>query len=305
MSDFTFKEFLTGILKFNDENVMHIGFNSDTEDIIITNWNAVADTAKTLQTNLNGGGGGGITPDGIATGAEPSGDIELLTTTEIIEDAFKGDVNITSVRGDLVTKINKEAFYGCTGLTSINFPALINVQNEAFRSTAITELDLPLVTTTGQAAFGTMPKLKKVFLKAVVVPANYMLDACPLLETVVMPGCSGFSVGLFRNCTSLQKVDLGGDVAGGYGGSSATCTGTAAFNVLVIRNSHLKTLSDTNIFNGSCFAVTGTGGDIYVPSALISTYESATNWSALNATYKAIEGSYYETHYVDGTEIPA
>ena len=60
MSDFTFKEFLTGILKFNDENVMHIGFNSDTEDIIITNWNAVADTAKTLQTNLNGGSGGAV-----------------------------------------------------------------------------------------------------------------------------------------------------------------------------------------------------------------------------------------------------
>ena len=46
---------------------------------------------------------------------------------------------------------------------------------------------------------------------------------------------------------------------------------------------------------------------VYVPSALISTYQSATNWSGYvndgTVTFAAIEGSIYETQYADGTPI--
>lgn len=46
---------------------------------------------------------------------------------------------------------------------------------------------------------------------------------------------------------------------------------------------------------------------LYVPSALISSYQSASNWATILAragkNIAAIEGSIYETQYADGTPI--
>jgi hypothetical protein len=46
------------------------------------------------------------------------------------------------------------------------------------------------------------------------------------------------------------------------------------------------------------FASGGTGGTVYVPQALITEYQNATNWSTLYAggtcNFVAIEGSEYE-----------
>lgn len=43
---------------------------------------------------------------------------------------------------------------------------------------------------------------------------------------------------------------------------------------------------------------------IYVPSSLISSYQSATNWSTLDPTiFHAIEGSQYEHYYANGVPI--
>lgn len=59
--------------------------------------------------------------------------------------------------------------------------------------------------------------------------------------------------------------------------------------------------------NGTPFASGGTGGTLYVPNALKSSYQSASNWSTIlgyaTNSIQAIEGSYYETHYADGTVI--
>lgn len=71
-----------------------------------------------------------------------------------------------------------------------------------------------------------------------------------------------------------------------------------AFNTLVLYNESLCKLSNIGVFNDTPFASGGTGGTLYVPSALISTYQSATNWSTIlgyaSNQIKAIEGSEWE-----------
>ena len=69
-------------------------------------------------------------------------------------------------------------------------------------------------------------------------------------------------------------------------------------------------------FTGTPFASGGTGGTIYIPKSLYdhlddgtsSDYKAATNWSTIDGygtiTWAKIEGTYYETHYADGTLIP-
>lgn len=53
MSDFTFKDNLSGIIRFNDANVFTIGFDADTEDITITKTDDETGTTKTLNINMN------------------------------------------------------------------------------------------------------------------------------------------------------------------------------------------------------------------------------------------------------------
>ena len=79
-------------------------------------------------------------------------------------------------------------------------------------------------------------------------------------------------------------------------------------STLILRSAAgVVTLGNTNVFSGSPFASNGSGGTLYVPQALISTYQSATNWSTIlgytNNQILPIEGSIYETQYADGTPV--
>ena len=72
------------------------------------------------------------------------------------------------------------------------------------------------------------------------------------------------------------------------------------FNKLAIyRSDAVVPLDNINAFANTPFASGGAGGTLYVPSALISSYQSATNWSTIigyaNNSIQAIEGSEFQT----------
>ena len=66
-------------------------------------------------------------------------------------------------------------------------------------------------------------------------------------------------------------------------------------------------LVNINAFTNTPFASGKAGGTLYVPSALVSEYQAATNWSTIlgysTNSIAAIEGSEYENAYADGTSI--
>lgn len=87
-----------------------------------------------------------------------------------------------------------------------------------------------------------------------------------------------------------------------------TFTNDTVLKTLVLRqSSHILPLFNVNAFNGTPFASGGSGGTLYVPSAQISSYQAATNWSTIlgyaNNQILPIEGSIYETQYADGTPV--
>ena len=106
----------------------------------------------------------------------------------------------------------------------------------------------------------------------------------------------------FRQCSTLQAIDFN------YGNLyDNTFAGDSNLTTIVMRSTTLVPLGRVNAFTSTPFASGGTGGTIYVPSALIDSYKAATNWSALDGygtvTWTAIEGSQYENYYADGTAI--
>lgn len=84
---------------------------------------------------------------------------------------------------------------------------------------------------------------------------------------------------------------------------------TSCKNTLILRRSQsIVTLGRTDAFYSAVWGSSGTGGKLYVPQTLISSYQEADNWSTLlsysNNQILAIEGSEYENYYADGSLIP-
>lgn len=87
----------------------------------------------------------------------------------------------------------------------------------------------------------------------------------------------------FRNCSKLESVDLG-MVTSIAANAFTTCS---ALVTLILRSDVVCTLANTNAFTGTPMA-SGTGY-VYVPSALIDTYKTATNWATYTEQFRAIE----------------
>ena len=99
-------------------------------------------------------------------------------------------------------------------------------------------------------------------------------NACRLLEDADIGNTAAIAANAFVNCNKLQTLILRK--------SDAICT---LANVSAFTNTPMR-------------GYNGLSGTIYVPSALISTYQTATNWSTIYGegyvTFTAIEGSQYE-----------
>lgn len=228
--------------------------------------------------------GGGYSADEIAMGTI-SGDI-ILTTTTIRNSAFEG-TNITSVYSDSVTTIRSRSacFRNCKQLKSVSFPNLTDgwATSDFFNGcSALTDVNLP-----------KLDWMHSSFLRY-----------CTSLELGVFPKVTGLNAWCFNGDTNLHTLDFGAlEAINNYDEFSKS-----NLSVLIIRTtSKVCTLGNAGSFSNTPFASNGTGGKLYVPQSLISSYQSANNWSTIlgytNNQILPIEGSYYETHYADGTPI--
>ena len=199
-------------------------------------------------------------------------------------DILSGELSGEYTNEDVIYLKNNALSYE-PFLTKVNFPNLETVNGNAlYNCQRLAEINLP--------------KLRKA-------TTNYNFASCPLLERFVAPSIYGvFGAFSFQYDRALSIVDCGGSFDG-FGGQ--VFTGCSVLKTLILRPASLVSLGNINNFNSTPFASGGTGGTLYVPQSLISSYQSATNWSTIlgyaNNQILPIEGSIYETQYADGTPI--
>lgn len=147
----------------------------------------------------------------------------------------------------------------------------------------------------GDSAFERCLMLKIVdFPNATSIGASafYM---CENLENVKFPAVTDFTgTYAFYQCKNLKVADF--SVLGSiYSYAFYNCT---ALDTLILRNTSVCTLSGSTALGYTPLGAGGTGGTVYVPQALIESYQTASNWSALyeggTCNFVAIEGSEYE-----------
>lgn len=184
------------------------------------------------------------------------------------------------------TRIGNYAFRECTALKTISAPNAVEVAEDAFENCyAVESISLPEVTKIGPVSF----------LRTGLQSAHKPIVVLPKLTT--MTGRGQFKFGGF------SAVDIGpGCAALGsdcFYNNAAQPAGTVTPILILRRTAGVVTAGNGDAINGV--------SDVYVPSALISSYTSASNWSTKisggSITLHAIEGSIYENAYADGTPI--
>lgn len=247
-------------------------------------------------------GGGGITPTGtkqisITENGTITEDVTNYANAEITVNVSSGGTDtlgemlgntLTTYTNNTVTSIPSHAFANVTSLQNIELGAVSQIKTNAFQ----------YCTNLISAKFVSATEL-----------SNLCFDGCSKLPLIVLPNFNHSNTATLRGCSLLKTVDLGNSnssSSGAYIGQQVFQNDTV-LDTIVLRFPFTITLQNVNSFNNTPFASGGTGGTIYVPSSLISSYQSANNWSTLygygTVTFTAIEGSIYEAAYADGTPI--
>ena len=95
------------------------------------------------------------------------------------------------------------------------------------------------------------------------------------LTNVIFPNLLTLQAYAFQGCSNLTTVDIGGQCS-----INGAFNGCSKMDALILRNTNnICTLTSSSALSGSKIA-TGFGG-VYVPDTLLSTYKSASNWSAI------------------------
>jgi len=173
--------------------------------------------------------------------------------TSIGNSAFYGCTNLTSCTiGNSVTSIGDNAFYNCNRLTSIDIPSSVtSIGTRAFWGcSSITSCTIGSgVTNIGEGAFTQCSGLTSIDIPS----------------SVTSIGTFAFSV-----CISLTSCTIGSGVTSIGQAAFGGCSGLTSATVRAITPPTLG----TNAFDSNA-----SGRKIYVPSASVDTYKTATNWS--------------------------
>jgi len=234
--------------------------------------------------------------------------INAPNVTTIGTYAFSGS-KLVSADFPNATSVGDYAFSSATSLTSVSLPKITSVSQYTLNGiNTLTSLDLPKLTSIGYRAFANVNVTSGLYLPALTSIGNQPFQGCTS-QIIVLPAIVNIGTAdsnfTFQSSTA-KTLDFGKNAAKIMGSVFGSM---ASLKTIIIRNENAITaLNKVNAFDGTPFASGGAGGTIYVPSALISSYQSATNWSTVHGygtiTWAAIEGSQYENYYANGIPVP-
>ena len=241
----------------------------------------------------------GVSGNYVGSGGDTSLEDSVITRT------------ISSYTNDRVTSIGNYAFCSCRSLTTVSFPVATSIGNYAFCScTSLTTVSFPVATYIGISAFYNCTSLTTVSFPDATSISSYAFYYCTSLTTVSFPAATTIGGSAFRYCTSLTTASF--PVATSIGSQAflnctslttvsfpdATSIGNAAFRQcynlksLYLTGSSLCRLNHSTAFTstpiGGYSTSAGTYGSIYVPTSLLTSYQTATNWTYFSSRFVGV-----------------
>lgn len=230
-------------------------------------------------------------PDGYI---KPSGTKTIEENGEhIVTEYEKVSVNVPIPEGYIQPSGEKEITQNGThdvaeyASVVVSVAGSTNTESEevaALLGNTMTVLDNNLVTSLRTRACQGATNLITVNLPLVTSLGSYAFYSCSGLETATLPKLTSVSTQAFYGCSKLKHADCG-NLANI---SAQTFNACSALTELILRKTgSICTLSNVNAVNNTPIGK-GTGY-VYVPSSLVDSYKSATNWSGFADQFRAIE----------------
>lgn len=206
--------------------------------------------------------------------------LSLANCKVIHQNAFVHAIHLSEIYLPKCTTIYSYAFVECSALTELSLPKCQVIHTFAF--TACTRLEtanLPACLGIGSSAFISCTSLKTVSL-----PVCQLIQSRAFMQTAlteaVLPECSFVDKSVFMSCTRLSMVSLPKCTSIEHG-AFLSCWGLTSLYLL---GSSVPALSDWAFGStpiGGYSSYVGQYGSVYVPSSLVSAYQTATNWSSI------------------------
>jgi hypothetical protein len=203
-------------------------------------------------------------------------------TDPLTLDQMAEEISGISVNDDYLGKlINKQVTELVSKSANGTIPQIFQEGNTNLR-----RIDMPLVKKIGSSAFAKCEYLQDLNLPSVTEVDSAAFNACNSLTKVYFPNLekiTGWGY-VFSACNKLARAyfpKLTSIVA------PVGFSNDALLTVFVLGASSVCTLSNSDIFSNTPIAK-GTG-HIYVKKSLLSSYQSASNWSVYSSQFRAIE----------------
>lgn len=212
--------------------------------------------------------------DGLITGTLTSYTNDRVESVKSY--AFYENVNLQQASLPNCKAVDRYAFAACTNLTSVNLPQVETINERGFyNNKKLAEIVMPKVKTIRPYAL-YYSAIKSVDAPMLTDISSNAFENCKSLTDVRIPALARTNTQIFYGCTALQTADIGKVETNMF----SNCP---KFTTLILRSATLVNLTSTNTFTKTPFAIGGTGGVCLVPTAIVESYETATNWSALYA----------------------
>lgn len=235
-------------------------------------------------------------------------------------------VSLTKIDFPLVKTIGMYAFQSCDEITEIRLPSLKTAGAYCFQRcdglTMIDENSFPLLETIEERLFEYCYALNKVELSSNVKTINeYAFNSCTGLNSISMPEVETISDGVFYNCnnfqyrltlkkiitigsnafyscTSLRSIDLGENISSIGNTAFYSCSNLAA---VILRSATPPRFNTTSTGSKPFYNLSNVY--FYVPSDLVSTYQSDSYWSTYSSKIRALEDYFYQNKDYSNTNV--
>lgn len=236
--------------------------------------------SEAVATLASGYGSGGFSAGDIVARTPINGDVVYNGTQTVMYDGLFAKTNITSFSSPSLTgaETGTRAFFQATSLKTLSMPNLA-------------------INHTGKCndLCRDCTSLETVYLPKMIKWGSYSFSGCTSLHTVDISECTELNTCTFADC-NIQTIDL----------PKCTRMSNQSFlrnhnlTAVILRASSVCYITNINVFQDTPLRGYGGtfSGHVYVPSALIASYKTASNWSTLYSNYAdifaPIEGSIYE-----------
>ena len=188
-----------------------------------------------------------------------------------------------------VTSIGQSAFYNCTSLASVVIPqGVTSIGNSAFNNCySLASIVIPQgVTSIGNSAFNNCYSLASIVIpQGVTSIGQSVFYNCTSLAYVVIPqGVTSIGQNAFQYCSNLTSVVIPQGVTSIKSNAIRNCDKLYSVDLSAIQSANqIPTLADSVTISSNVAVIW-----VY-DSAMITAFESATNWSTYAGKY-AVKG---------------